>query len=133
MSIDRPFLHLALLSLITVTVALYPSPSSLATTSTQSSTFESLSSTLASATPSEISHGHKRRRSIEHAPNKHRNSKRARAWSFGQEYESVEHSTIRAWQMKVLWFTGSGSIDLMKPLGAVIAIDGLKLYIYSRY
>ena len=67
-------------------------------TSTQSSAFDSLSGALASAPPSEISHGGKRWRSIDHAPNKHRNSKRAWAWSFGPEYELVEDPNIRAWR-----------------------------------
>ena len=64
----------------------------------QSSALESLSSALASAPPSEISHGGRRWRAIEHVPNKKKNSKRARAWSFGQEYENVDNSRMRAWR-----------------------------------
>jgi hypothetical protein len=67
-------------------------------TSTQSSALDSLSSALASAPPSEISHGGKRWRAIEHRPNKKRNTKRSRAWSFGQEYESMEDPNIHAWR-----------------------------------
>ena len=49
----------------------------------QSSTLDSLSSALASAPLSEISHGGRRWRAIEHAPNKKRNGKYGQAWSFG--------------------------------------------------
>ena len=66
--------------------------------STQSSALDSLSSALASAPPSELSHGGKRWRAIDHAPNKKRNTKRGRAWDFGQEYESVEDANVHAWR-----------------------------------
>ena len=69
----------------------------LAMTSTQSSAFNSISGALASAPPSEISHGGKRWRLIEHTPNRYRNSKCARAWDLGQEYQSVEDASIHAW------------------------------------
>ena len=63
----------------------------------QSSALDSLSSALASAPLSEISHGGRRWRAIEHAPNKKRNGKYGQAWSFGQEYENVDDSRVRAW------------------------------------
>ena len=66
--------------------------------SSQSSALDSLSSALASVPPSELSHGGKRWRAIDHAPNKKRHSKRARAWSFGQEYEAVDDRNVRAWR-----------------------------------
>ena len=64
----------------------------------QSSALESLSSALASAPPSELSHNGRRWHAIEHVPNKRKNSKRARAWSFGQEYEAVDNRNVRAWR-----------------------------------
>ena len=66
--------------------------------SSQISARDSLSSALASAPPSELLYGGRRWRAIEHAPNRNKNSKRARAWSFGQEYEYVEDSKVRTWR-----------------------------------
>ena len=67
----------------------------------QSSAFESLSSAFVGTPPAELLHGGKRWRAIEHAPNKKRNSKRSRAWSFSQEYESVDDSSVRAWRCNI--------------------------------
>ena len=64
----------------------------------QSSTLDSLSSTLVSTPLSKILYGGRRWRAIEHVPNKKKNSKRARAQSFSQEYKNVDNSCMRAWR-----------------------------------